>query len=72
LHRLLAAVSGQFHALPMRAVAEYRAKADEFEALAQETITPALKRRYSDMAECYRLLAEERERLIKSGELPEK
>jgi hypothetical protein len=54
----------------MRTVAEYREKAAEFEALAGETITPALKKRYADMAHCYRLLAEERERLVKAGELP--
>lgn len=54
----------------MRTVAEYRTKAAEFEILAEETITPALKKRYADMANCYRLLAEERERLVKSGELP--
>jgi hypothetical protein len=54
----------------VRTVAEYRAKASEFEALAEDTITPALKKRYADMARCYRLLAEERERLVKAGELP--
>jgi hypothetical protein len=54
----------------MRTVAEYRAKAAEFKALAEETITPALRKRYADMAECYRLLADERERLVKEGELP--
>jgi hypothetical protein len=54
----------------MRTVAEYRAKAEEFKALADETITPALKKRYADMAHCYELLAEERERLVKAGELP--
>jgi hypothetical protein len=54
----------------MRTVAEYRAKAVEFAALADETITPALKKRYADMAECYRLLADERERLVQEGELP--
>jgi hypothetical protein len=51
----------------MRTVAEYRAKAAEFAALAEETVTPALKKRYADMAECYRLLADERERLVKDG-----
>jgi hypothetical protein len=54
----------------MRTVAEYRAKAEEFQALADETITPALKKRYADMAHCYRLLADERERLVKEGKLP--
>jgi hypothetical protein len=54
----------------VRTVAEYRAKAKEFQVLADETITPALKKRYADMAECYRLLAEERERLVKDGTLP--
>ena len=53
----------------MRTVSEYRAKAAEFQALADETITPALKKRYADMAECYRVLADERERLVKDGEL---
>jgi hypothetical protein len=54
----------------MRTVADYRAKAAEFAELASETITPALKKRYADMAECYRLLADERERLVKAGEMP--
>jgi hypothetical protein len=53
----------------VRTVAEYRAKAAEFEALAEETITPALKKRYADMANCYRLLADERERMVKDGRL---
>jgi hypothetical protein len=51
----------------MRTVAEYLEKATEFDQLARATSEPALKKRYADVAECYRLLASERERLIGTG-----
>lgn len=54
----------------MRNVAEYLQKAEEFDRLAAATELPTLKKRYGDMAECYRMLADERQSLIKLGQLP--
>jgi hypothetical protein len=54
----------------MRTVAEYNAKADEFDAFARNAATPGLKKRYADLAECYRLLAKEREQLVTQGVIP--
>jgi hypothetical protein len=51
----------------MRTVAEYLEKAAEFDELARSTSDLALKKRFSDIAECYRLLARERERLMAAG-----
>jgi hypothetical protein len=51
----------------MRSVAEYLGKAAEFDELARVTTEAALKKRYADVAECYRLLASERQRLIEAG-----
>ena len=51
----------------MRSIAEYLAKAAEFDELAGTATEPALKKRYADVAECYRLLANERQRLIAAG-----
>ena len=51
----------------MRSVAEYLTKAAEFDELADSASEPTLKKRYTDIAECYRLLARERERLVKAG-----
>jgi hypothetical protein len=51
----------------MRSVAEYFEKAAEFDELARGARDPALKKRYADLAECYRLLANERQRLIETG-----
>jgi hypothetical protein len=49
----------------MRTVTEHlEEKAAEFDELARSTSDPALKKRFSDVAECYRLLARERERLV--------
>ena len=56
----------------MRDVAEYQTKAVEFDALASSATDEALKKRYADLAECYRLLASERQRLIDEGALPSK
>ena len=51
----------------MRSVAEYLQRADEFEALAATTDVEPLRKRYRDIAVCYRLLAKEREWLIGTG-----
>ena len=51
----------------MRSVGEYLAVAAEFDDMANATSLPALHKRYSDLAECYRLLAYERQRLIDGG-----
>jgi hypothetical protein len=48
----------------MRIVAEYLEKAAEFDELARSTSEPALKKRYADVAESFRLLASVRRRLI--------
>ena len=53
----------------MRSVAEYLEKAGEFARMAAKASNPGLKKRYGDLAECYRLLAEERKRLLETGEL---
>ncbi len=54
----------------MRTVAEYLARAAEFDELANTAPHPDLKKRYADMAECYRLLAKERKRLAAEGIIP--
>jgi hypothetical protein len=51
----------------VRSVAEYQDKAAEFEALAASTSVDVLRKRYADIAACYRLLAKERELLISTG-----
>jgi hypothetical protein len=51
----------------MRSVAEYLARAAAFDEFARSTNEPSLQKRYRDIAECYRLLAEERQRLIAAG-----
>jgi hypothetical protein len=53
----------------MRSVAEYLETAAEFDDLARLTSEPALRTRYAHVAECYRLLAGERQRLIETGDL---
>jgi hypothetical protein len=54
----------------MRTVTEYVARAAEFDDLARTAKQPGLKKRYTDLAECYRLLAKERERLVAEGAIP--
>jgi len=54
----------------LRSVADYLLKATEFDALASKAPKPSLKKRYADLAECYRLLAQERERLVTEGVIP--
>jgi hypothetical protein len=53
----------------MRSVAEYLETAAEFDDLARLTSEPALRTRYAHVAECYRLLARELQRLIETGAL---
>ncbi|RZN10325.1 hypothetical protein CWO91_13430 [Bradyrhizobium genosp. SA-3] len=53
----------------MRSVIEHQNRALEFERQAEEASQPSLKRRYADLAACYRLLADERSRMIQSGEI---
>jgi hypothetical protein len=53
----------------MRSVAEYLETAAEFDELARLTSEPALKTRYAHLAECYRLLVSELQRLIETGAL---
>ena len=56
----------------MRTVAQYLAEAAKFDDLANTASDAALKQRYKDLGDCYRLLARERERLVKEGvPLPE-
>jgi hypothetical protein len=51
----------------MRSVAEYMNKAAEFDGLADRAAEPSLKIKYADLAQCYRLLANERKRLVDEG-----
>ncbi len=51
----------------MRSVAEYLKRAAEFDELARSTSEDTLRKRYSDIADCYRLFAGERKRLIETG-----
>jgi hypothetical protein len=44
-------------------------KAAEFEKLTKEVSEPVLKKRYADIAECYRLLANDLQRLIATGDI---
>lgn len=53
----------------MRSTEDYLDDAARFHSLAVLTTEPTLKRRYADLAECYRLLAEDRTRLIAEGVL---
>jgi hypothetical protein len=53
----------------MRSLAEYLENAAEFDELARSTSKPALKKRYTDVAESYRLLAIVRQRLTETAAL---
>jgi len=44
----------------------------EFDDLAKSVSDFALKKRYTDLAESYRLLAQERERLVATGALADR
>jgi hypothetical protein len=56
----------------MRMVAVYLAKAAEFEALARRFDEAPAKERYLDMADTYRLLADERRRHIDDKKMDRK
>jgi hypothetical protein len=51
----------------LRSVAEYLERAAEFEGMAALASVDVLKKRYADIAACYRLLAKDREWLIGTG-----
>ena len=51
----------------LRSVAEYLERAAEFEGMAESAAVDVLKKRYADIAACYRLLAKDREWLIGTG-----
>jgi hypothetical protein len=51
----------------VRSIAEYLERAAEFEELAAKATIDVLRKRYGDIAACYRLLAKEREWLIGTG-----
>ena len=53
----------------MRSVTEYLETAAEFDELARLTSELTLRARYAHVAECYRLLASELQRLIETGVL---
>jgi hypothetical protein len=55
--------------VPVGSVGEYLKRAAEFEALAAETSIEPLKKRYTDLAACYRLLAKDRQGLISTGNI---
>jgi hypothetical protein len=54
----------------VRSAANYLEKAAEFEALAAAADVDVLKKRYADIAACYRLLAKDHEWLIGTGTIP--
>ena len=54
----------------MRSVIEYMKLAEQYDADAQAQTEPGLKKRFADIAQCYRLLAEERQKLIAAGKIP--
>jgi hypothetical protein len=56
----------------MRSVAEYLEMAAEFDELARSSSELTLRTRYAHVAECYRLLAGELQRLIETGALKPK
>jgi hypothetical protein len=51
----------------MMSTDEYLAKAAEFDRLTVDAYDPTLKKRYADLAESYRFLAKERQRLLAEG-----
>ena len=53
----------------MRNVDDYLSKASDLDRLARDPANIALARHYSDLAASYRILAEERRRLIAAGTL---
>jgi hypothetical protein len=53
----------------MHSRAKYSERAGWFDKLAADATIASLRIRYSNIADWYRLLAEERKRLIETGEL---
>ena len=53
----------------MRKLNQYLVKSISFERLAEITDAPHLKKRYADMAAAYRIMANERKRMIADGTL---
>lgn len=53
----------------MRRVAEYLDEGARLYALSLAISEPILKKRYADLAECYRLLAMDLQRLIREGKV---
>lgn len=51
----------------MRSTEDYLDQSARFHSLAVLTTEPTLKMRYADLAVCYRLLAEDRKRLVAEG-----
>jgi hypothetical protein len=51
----------------MRSVLEYLEKAGEFDELAKSCGDPKLHKQLAEIAESFRLIARERQRLIKAG-----
>jgi hypothetical protein len=51
----------------MRSVEEYLRQAADFDRLAASSAQPGLQKKFADLANCYRMLAEERRRLIAEG-----
>jgi hypothetical protein len=56
----------------MKMAAVYAAKAAEFDDLARRFDEPSVKKRYVDMADAYRLLAEDRKRHVDDKKLGRK
>lgn len=54
----------------MRTVGQYLERAVEFDALAVSSSDKCMRKRFADIAACYRLLAKDRERLIATGVIP--
>ena len=55
------------HTQQMRTIEDYRAKAIEFDEIAEETKPNELKQAYRNLAQSYRALADARERAISDG-----
>ena len=65
--RLASMAEARQAARTMRLTQDYLDKASQFYALAAQTTEPTLKKSYADLADCYRVLAEIRKRLIADG-----
>ena len=61
---------GAFRGWPVRSATSYLKQADAFADMANAASHPQLRRRLADLAECYRILARERNRLAAGGTIP--